>query len=255
MSSQHTRRSADLAIWQDVEFGSYAGDLPAWERLADASPGPVLELGAGSGRVALHLARRGASVIAVEREPELAAALSGRAAQQDLPVEVIEGDVRSLATVALDPSPALAIAPLHLIQQIEPVDRPGVLELLAGILGSGGVLAVTLVDERSFLEDGVSSDDAPAARPDMREVDRWVYSSEPLWVQVAESTLMVRRLRQVVSPEGDLRRSVADELLHRLTPDSFEEEAARAGFERIERLAIPTGSREADSVAVVVTVP
>ena len=242
------------AIWQDVEFGSYGGDLGIWEELADASPGPVLELGAGSGRVSLHLARRGANVIALEREPELAAELSGRAAQQALPVEVIEGDVRRLGAVSLDPSPSLAIAPLHLIQQVDPVDRPGVLTLLAETLGGGGILAVTLVDEASFLDEGVAADAAPEAHPDMREVDRWVYSSEPLWVQVAESTLTVRRLRQVVSPEGELKRSVADELLHRLTPDRFEAEAAGAGFEPVRRLPIASGPREADSIAVVVRV-
>ena len=46
-----------LAIaWHDAECGSYRADLPLWRELADEAGGPVLDLGCGSGRVALDLA-------------------------------------------------------------------------------------------------------------------------------------------------------------------------------------------------------
>ena len=60
------------AIWQEVEFGSYGADLPLWVELADEANGPVAELGAGAGRVALHLVGHGHEVIAVERDLPLA---------------------------------------------------------------------------------------------------------------------------------------------------------------------------------------
>ncbi|MDX6606935.1 MAG: hypothetical protein QOD14_1475, partial [Solirubrobacterales bacterium] len=63
------------AIWQEVEFGSYGADLPLWVELAEATDGPVAELGAGAGRVALHLAGHGHEVIAVERDADLASEL------------------------------------------------------------------------------------------------------------------------------------------------------------------------------------
>ncbi len=67
-------------IWHDVECGAYAADLPLWEELAAAADGEVLDLGCGTGRVALHLARRGRRVIAVDREADFLAALRERAA-------------------------------------------------------------------------------------------------------------------------------------------------------------------------------
>ena len=92
-------------------------------------------------------------------------------------------------------------------------------------LRSGGRFAAALVDEATLLDAG----DATAPRPDMREIDGWVYYSEPLWVQVSER-LFVRRLRERVSPEGDLLRRVHDDLLHRLSPERLEDEARRAGL-------------------------
>ena len=62
------REISEAAAWQQVEFGSYAADLPLWVELAGQAEGPVLELGAGSGRVALHLAGHGHEVIALERQ-------------------------------------------------------------------------------------------------------------------------------------------------------------------------------------------
>ncbi|HEV2726755.1 MAG TPA: class I SAM-dependent methyltransferase, partial [Solirubrobacterales bacterium] len=73
------------AIWHDVECGSYAADLPLWEELAERCGGPVLELGCGTGRVALHLARRGHRVIGLDRDRELILEFSERAA--NLPVQ------------------------------------------------------------------------------------------------------------------------------------------------------------------------
>ena len=56
-----------VVAWHDTECGSYDADLPLWRELAGA--GPVLDVGAGTGRVALDLAARGASVTALDVEP------------------------------------------------------------------------------------------------------------------------------------------------------------------------------------------
>jgi hypothetical protein len=91
--------------------------------------------------------------------------------------------------------------------------------------------------------------------PDMREIDDWVYSSEPLWVQVGDEALTVRRLRERVSPDGQMERTVHDDLLHRVSPDRLELEAEETGLRRAGRRQISSGPNEADSAVVLLEVP
>ncbi len=53
-------------VWHDVECGSYYVDLPFWRELAAAEAGPILDVGAGTGRVALDLAAHGHEVVALD---------------------------------------------------------------------------------------------------------------------------------------------------------------------------------------------
>ncbi|MBV9839279.1 MAG: hypothetical protein JO156_14285, partial [Solirubrobacterales bacterium] len=52
-------------VWHDLECGSYHEDLELWRELARRHGDPVLEIGAGTGRVSLELARRGHRVVAL----------------------------------------------------------------------------------------------------------------------------------------------------------------------------------------------
>jgi SAM-dependent methyltransferase len=237
----------EAAIWQDVEFGSYSADLGLWEELASAAGGPVLELGAGSGRVAMHLAQAGHEVIAVERDARVAAELEARA--EGLPLRVVAADLAEIEP----PGAKLAIGPLQVIQLLDPEERGRALRALTQALAGGGRCALALVDEGTLVEQGAA---APApVRPDMREIDGWVYSSEPLWVQVSDDVLRMRRLRERVSPTGDLVRKVHDDVLYRLTPEQLESEAAEAGMRPAERRTIEPSTYEAGSVAVVLEAP
>ncbi|MBM3666552.1 MAG: class I SAM-dependent methyltransferase [Actinobacteria bacterium] len=240
------------AIWQDVEFGAYAADLPLWEQLAAEARGPVLELGSGCGRVAMHLAGAGHELIAVERDPELAAELERRATERRQTgggsVQVLAADIAAPGWPArLQRPAALAIAPLQVLQLLDGAQRIGALGQIGRALGPGGRLAATLVDESTIGGTGPS----PPPAPDMREVEGWVYSSEPLWVQVSGETLRMRRMRERVSPTGDLVRRVHDDVLHRVQPEDLEREGTEAGLSPAGRRIIAEGDYEAGSVAVI----
>jgi SAM-dependent methyltransferase len=240
------------AIWQDVEFGSYGADLPLWVELAEAASGPVLELGAGAGRVALHVAGHGYEVIAVERDEELATELEREADRRGVALSVVGADLASPAELRLPTRPTLAVGPLHLIQIVDADARAPLLARLRELMVPNGVIALTLVDESTLLSAGTAS---AQILPDIRELDGWVYSSEPLWVQVGVRALTVRRLRERVSPEGKMERAVHDEILNRVSPEKLELEAEEAGLRPAGRRQISSGADEADSTVVLLECP
>ena len=249
------------AIWQDVEYGSYDADLAIWADLASRAGGPVLEIGAGSGRVSLHLARQGVPVTAVEADDRLAGELADRARAEELPLSALAADAtapgladalaagrRGRASVPPGGFRA-AFAPLQVIQLFGAGERRRALDSLSEVLAPGGVFAAALVDESTISTAGGTL--PPPSPPDMREVDGWVFSSEPLWVQASDEMLRMRRLRQRVSPRGDLSRSVHDDLLHRLPPERLEREAVQAGMAPSGRRDVAAGESEAGSVVVI----
>ena len=80
----------------DLEHGGDADDFPLYEQLARRLDGPVLELGVGTGRLAIPLARAGLEVWGVDSsEPMLERA---RCTAGDLPGLRLEaGDIRDFA--------------------------------------------------------------------------------------------------------------------------------------------------------------
>ncbi|HEX5526130.1 MAG TPA: class I SAM-dependent methyltransferase [Solirubrobacterales bacterium] len=219
--------SGATAIWHDVECGAYAADLPLWEELAERQDGPVLELGCGTGRVALHLARRGHRVVGLDREPELLAALASRGA--DLPVSTLEADAREFE---LTEPAALVLAPTHLLQLLDGAgERAESLRSIAAALRPRGILAASIIEAMP------EPDGAPLPLPDVREVDGWVYSSLAVEAAVGPGEIVVRRLRQTVSPEGSLSEEPNEVRIATFTAAELEAEAAAWGL-------VPAGRRE-----------
>jgi SAM-dependent methyltransferase len=233
--------SEAAVIWHDVECGAYDADLRLWEELAERRDGPVLDLGCGTGRVALHLARRGHRVIALDREHELILELAERAGE--LPVEPVCAD-------ALDFEPAepvgLALAPMQFLQLLRSSEaRVRCLRRVAAALRPGGLLAAALVERAPAVEG-----DLPPL-PDVREVDGWVYSSLPTdVVGVADGRIILRRLRQTVAPNGVLSEEADEIQLLSLAAGELEAEAETAGFAPAGRRSIPATEAHVGSVVV-----
>src|SRR5690348_1314056 len=83
-------------------------DIPFWRNLAVNAGGPVLELGCGTGRIALPLGRAGAHVIGIDRSEAMLTRARKRVKRSRLAgrVDLIRGDIRFLpfATGPLPPS-------------------------------------------------------------------------------------------------------------------------------------------------------
>jgi SAM-dependent methyltransferase len=232
---------SEAAIWHDVECGAYAADLKVWTELADRCGDPVLELGAGTGRLAIHLARRGHRVIGLDYDEELIAALRERAA--GLPVTPLLADGRGFEL----PEPvALALAPMQFLQMLaNQAERLACLDSIAAQLLPGGRVAAAMVEGMPEPEEG------EPLLPDVREVDGWVYSSLPLEAVVGPEHIHVHRLRQRVSPSGELTDTPDEVTICTLTADQLEAEAAEVGLVPIERLYIEATADHVGSTVVV----
>jgi SAM-dependent methyltransferase len=229
-------------IWHDVECGGYTADLPLWEELAQQG-GPILELGCGTGRVLVHLAHAtGELVIGLDDDDSLVAEVWDRAAGSNGDAEI--EDVRAFE---LHERFRLALAPMQLIQLLpERIDRICCLTCVAEHLLPGGRAAFAIVEEPPPVPDGAL---APAA-PDVRELDGWVYSSLPLEPVVTEGAIVVRRLRQTISPEGELKEELNEVRLRLLSAGMLEEEAAEVGLRPAGRRQIPATDAHVGSTVV-----
>ncbi len=67
-----------LPDWYDLVWTSDQPDVAFYGELARASGGPVLEIGIGSGRIALPIARRGIAVVGIDRSEEMLASLDAK---------------------------------------------------------------------------------------------------------------------------------------------------------------------------------
>ena len=132
-----------MARFYDRANADLTEDLPFWLGLASERSGPVLELGCGSGRVLLQLAREGHRAVGVDNSVAMLARAQARLAQRaDLGqrVTLIEQDLRSLA---LEEQFPLAIMPLNTFAHLLSYDDQRLcLTRVREHLGPGGWLAL-----------------------------------------------------------------------------------------------------------------
>jgi len=208
-------------MWHDVECGGYRADLPLWEELARATGGPVLDVGAGTGRVALHLAAAGHAVTALDRDAGLLAVLEERAAAAGLDVRTIAADAEGFDTGG--ERFGLVAVPMQTIQLL--ADRPGFFAAARRAVAPGGLVALAIADALEGFEPG-----AAMPLPDLGEAAGWRYVSQPTAVRELPGAVRIERLRELLGPRGE--RSFEEDAIElaRVDARSLAAEGAAAGL-------------------------
>jgi SAM-dependent methyltransferase len=221
---------SDEVIWHELECGSYRADLELWSAIASTEQGSVLDIGAGSGRVSLHLASQGHRVIALDRSQELLAWLSQRAG--DLELETICADARSF-DLPKPGSVGLCVLPMQTLQLLGGArGRAAFLKCARASLRPGGLLACAIVCD---LEPFDCAEGHSGPSPERAQVGELLYVSHATRVALAGETIVLERQRRIVSLDGQTRggdpeRDVIE--LDQVTPAQLWREARAAGLHR-----------------------
>jgi ubiquinone/menaquinone biosynthesis C-methylase UbiE len=139
---------ADFYDWENAQTLDRL-DVRFWQGMAQRTEGPVLELGCGTGRVTIPVARTGAHVVGVDRSAEMLSHARRRSKRARLKGQVswLRGDIRALPfrkSTRFD----LVMAPYGILQSlIRDADLTATLASVERVLAPGGVFGLDLVPD------------------------------------------------------------------------------------------------------------
>jgi len=240
MSSDREGAGEALARLYDLDLADDPGDLDLWLALAAREDGPVLELMAGSGRVAIPLAEAGHAVTAVDRDPAMVARGRRRAAAAGAEVAArvrfVEADVRGLRLPDAGGYRLAFVALNSILLLATRAAQAACWEALAAHLGPGGLAAVDAwlpdagdlarYDGRLHLE---------YVRPDP-ETGRWVAKTAAAHHDAATQAVTLTAFYDEGDPGEPPLRWIRRDVVRLVGVDDLRAMAAEAGL-RVELVA------------------
>jgi SAM-dependent methyltransferase len=199
---------AELAELFDLDYGDFAEDLPFYESLAQRTGGPILELGAGTGRVALQLARAGHDVYGIDNNAALlerARCKMGEALSDR--VRLVSGDMRDFT---IEQSFALIYAGFGAFHHLlTPAEQLACLRCVERHLASDGLFVFDL--RAIFATDWDSGDSVPLLHDWTRSLPSGETVTKLRSVRVDRATQVQHETHYYdrVAPDGTLRRVTA----------------------------------------------
>lgn len=223
-----------IARFYDAHHGRIREDIPAYLALAEETGGPVLDLGVGTGRLALALARAGYTVTGVDSAAAMLAIARRRMAAAGLESR-IRLAVSSYVAFELGERFGLAVCGfnsfLHLVDEAEQL---AALRCWRRHLREDGLLVIDVENPnlaRLAASDGSLELDETFVD---EETGRQVYALFASWVTFADQVHEIHLIYDEVVEDGSLRRTAT----HFPTRILFRRELAlllqMAGYRQIE---------------------
>ena len=226
-------------LYDSVPLYAARRDVGFYVAEAKAAGGQVLELGCGTGRILLPIARAGCTIAGVDSSSQMLARckekLAAEAATVQARVTLQQRDIRDFA---LGAKYALIIAPFRVVQQLARIDDQ--LRFLAAVahhLAPTGRFVFDVFNPRFDAltsADGVEREDTPELRlADGRTLRRGARVTRVWWVdQVTETELIYYVGGKRYVQAFDMRWYLAAELQHLLARAGFTVRAMYGDFAR-----------------------
>ena len=215
-------------LYDSVPLYAERTDVDFYVAEAKRSRGAVLEIGCGTGRILLPIARAGCAITGLDGSRAMlercrvkvsaeSAAVQGR-------VRLVQGDMREFNLGAVFP---LIIAPFRVVQHLLTVDdQLAFLARVSNHLAAGGRLIFDVFNPRFDMlvgHDGVEHEDTPEQRlPDGRTLRRAYRIARVRWIdQVNDAELIYYVGGKRYVQAFEMRWYLAAELRHLLTRAGF----------------------------------
>ncbi len=220
-----------IARLYEAEHQDWTDDAPMYAHFAERAGGPVLDLGCGTGRVALPLAAAGFEVHGLDASHALLAIARAKAHDTSVSLELRCADMRRLAETGRY---RMALCALDTFMHLETgEDQMDTLRGVCAALRPGGLFVVDVLHptlDRVAARDGVQRVQSVFAGPGGASVTHLVS-----WeVDPATQTIAATHHYDAVGPDGAVQRRTALMRLRYLHRYEMEHALRRAGFDRIE---------------------
>jgi SAM-dependent methyltransferase len=223
-----------IARFYDLTHASLTADLPFVLQLASETGSPILELGCGSGRLLLPLARAGHSVTGVDLSQVMLERARVRVAQEVSAVQqritLHQADMTHFA-LPEGTQFGLVIVPYNTLLHLDTAQALATLRRVKGMLRENGRLLIDLanpVDIANTPEDALLSLENVLTDPETGELIVHLASNR---LDTADQTLHITWIYDVSAANGGpVHRTVAHGTYHYRYPHQLELLLQEAGF-------------------------
>jgi SAM-dependent methyltransferase len=194
-----------LADLYQLQYANYRDDIAFYARLAERLGATrILELGAGTGRVSVPLARRGFEITALEPSAKMLGQARDYAARENVTLHFLQGDARDFK---LEKTFPLIIAPFNMLMHLYTLsDQDAALLCIQDHLETGGAFAFDLYQPHFGLEGVLRHEGETFTLPNGSRIDIFLQQKINRTMQLCTTTYYC----DTIKPDKTLQREIID---------------------------------------------
>jgi trans-aconitate methyltransferase len=222
-----TSSNENLARLFDAQYADFSEDIPMWLALARRHGSPMMELGCGTGRVLISLARAGYEIHGLDANPAMLARAASRLDPNTANrVSLHDGDLRSFS---IPKRCRLALAPLNVLAELNDAHFAQSLATIKRHLEIKAVLAMDLPNPAQSMLDPIDEDEP---------LDFFVESESGNPIQISAQQRMLPDSEAVavswhydeLLPDGLVSRHQFENTYHLRTPETLKRLLTKAEY-------------------------